>query len=55
MKNAGTQVSYKNINEPLDFFFKLFLTNELINEIVRKINNYAIKKLEGKVLLLYLP
>ena len=54
MKNAGTQVSYKNINEPLDFFFKLFLTNELINEM-RKTNNYAIKKLEGKVLLLYLP
>lgn len=32
-------------------FFKLFLINKLINEIVRETNNYPIKKLEGKVLL----
>ena len=49
-KSAGPQIS-SNTNEPLDFTF----TNELINEIVRETNNYALKKLEGKVLLLYLP
>ncbi|XP_035737648.1 piggyBac transposable element-derived protein 4-like isoform X2 [Vespa mandarinia] len=33
--------------EPLDFF-KLFFTNELVNEIVTETNNYARKKLENK-------
>ena len=46
-KFAGTSTS-SNINQPLDFF-KLFLTDELINEIVRETNNYARKKLEGKL------
>ena len=35
--------------EPLDFF-KLFFTNELVSEIVIETNNYAEKKLEGKIL-----
>ncbi|CAK9810836.1 PiggyBac transposable element-derived protein 4 [Anthophora plagiata] len=35
--------------EPLDFF-ELFVTNELVNEIVIETNNYATKKLEGKTL-----
>ena len=46
-KFAGTSTS-SNINQPLDFF-KLFLTDELTNEIVRETNNYARKKLEGKL------
>lgn len=45
-KNLQDQVS-SNIIEPLDFF-KLFFTDELINEIVRETNNYIIKKLEEK-------
>lgn len=35
--------------QPLDFC-KLFVTNELVNEIVIETNNYATKKLEGKTL-----
>ncbi|XP_058792504.1 piggyBac transposable element-derived protein 4-like [Phymastichus coffea] len=35
--------------EPLDFL-KLFVTNELVNEIVIETNNYAAKKLDGKTL-----
>ncbi|KAK2577922.1 hypothetical protein KPH14_011867 [Odynerus spinipes] len=35
--------------EPLDFL-KLFVTNELVNEIVIETNNYATKKLEGNTL-----
>ena len=46
-KFAGTSTS-SNINQPLDFF-KLFLTDELINEIVHETNNYARKKLEEKL------
>ena len=38
-KSLRPQTS-SNINEPLDFF----LTNELIDEIVREINNFEIKK-----------
>ena len=50
-KICRTAIS-SNINESLDFF-KLFFTDELINEIVRETNN-TIQKLEKKVLLLYL-
>ncbi|CAK9810345.1 PiggyBac transposable element-derived protein 4 [Anthophora quadrimaculata] len=47
-KPAGAQIS-SNVKEPIDFF-KLFFTDELINEIVRETNNYAEKKLEGRTL-----
>ncbi|CAK9809611.1 PiggyBac transposable element-derived protein 4 [Anthophora plagiata] len=46
---AGPHV-LPEIKEPLDFF-KLFFTNELMNEIVNETNNYARKKLEGRTLL----
>lgn len=51
MKNSQVSLNKSIIR----FFLKLLLTNELINEIVHRANNYAIKKLERKVLLLYLP
>ncbi|XP_020296777.1 piggyBac transposable element-derived protein 4-like [Pseudomyrmex gracilis] len=38
--------------EPLAFF-KLFFTDELINEVVTETNNYARRKLENKTLSLY--
>ena len=46
-KSLRPQTS-SNINEPLDFF----LTNELIDEIVREINNFEIKKLKFALLAL---
>lgn len=50
-RSAGPQVS-SDIKEPLDFF-KLFFTDQLINEIVYETNNYATRKLEGKTLSSY--
>ena len=49
MKNSQVSLNKSIIR----FFLKLLLTNELINEIVSETNNYAIKKLEEKILLLH--
>ena len=38
---------YYNLNKLLDFF-KLFLSNEFINEIVHRTNNYTIKDQKEK-------
>ncbi|XP_015433556.1 PREDICTED: piggyBac transposable element-derived protein 4-like [Dufourea novaeangliae] len=45
---AGPHI-FADTKEPLDFF-KLFFTDELVNEVVTETNNYARRKLENKTL-----
>ena len=47
-RSAGPQVS-SNVKEPLHFF-KIFFTDELVDQIITDTNNYAAKKLEGRAL-----
>ena len=47
-RSAGPQIS-SNVKEPL-YFFKMFFTDELVDQIIIDTNNYATKKLEGRAL-----
>lgn len=48
VRPAGPHIT-SNITEPLHFF-KLYFTDELINEIIDETNRYAKSKLKGKIL-----
>lgn len=47
-RSAGPQVS-SNVKEPLHFF-KMFFTDELVDQVIIDTNNYPAKKLEGRAL-----